>query len=80
MIKQKVRKMEPIRRKVDIIRIKAMLSDQPKNLALFTTSINTNLRASDLLGLMVDQVQGIQPGFIVEIVEKNQKAKRTCDL
>ena len=42
-------KVEPIRKKRDIQSIKKMLSDNPRNQALFTIGINTNLRASDLL-------------------------------
>lgn len=49
-------KVEPIKALKDIKLIKKLLADRPRDLALFVVGINTNLRASDLLGLMVSQV------------------------
>lgn len=49
-------KVEPIKALKDIRSIKKLLADRPRDLALFVVGINTNLRASDLLGLMVSQV------------------------
>jgi integrase len=63
-------KVEPIRHRADINRIKSMLSNQPRNLALFTFGINTNLRVSDLIRISIDQVKYIQPGEDFEILEK----------
>ncbi|KAF5416009.1 MAG: Tyrosine recombinase XerC [Candidatus Methanogaster sp.] len=73
---QKARKVEPIRRKVDIERIKTNLADQPRNLALFVFGINTNLRASDIVRITVDQVKGIKPGETIELIEKKTKKPR----
>ncbi len=78
--KHKARKVEPIRSKTDIYRIKELLSEQPRNLALFTVGINTNLRASDLVRLEVKQFRGIQPGATIEIVEKKTKKPRCITL
>jgi len=46
-------KVDPIRNKRDIATIKKMLADRPRDPALFTLGINTNLRASDLLRIKV---------------------------
>lgn len=55
-------KVDPIRSKRDIATIKRMLADRPRDLALFTLGINTNLRASDLLSIKVGQVRDLKPG------------------
>jgi integrase len=73
-------KVEPIRRQVDIDRIKSLLADQPRNLALFTFGINTNLRASDLAHITVDQVKDLQPGDSFEIMEKKTGKSRWITL
>ena len=73
---QKARKVEPIRRKADIEQIKTNLTDQPRNLALFVFGINTNLRASDIVRITVDQVKGIKPGETIELIEKKTKKPR----
>jgi integrase len=52
-------KVEPIRKLKDISTIKRLLHDRPRDLALFTIGINTNLRASDLLRLKVKQVKAL---------------------
>jgi len=63
-------KVDPIRELKDIKGIKKLLSDNPRNLALFAIGINTNLRASDLLGITADQVRGLKPMDEIEIKEK----------
>jgi len=70
-------KVEPIRKLQDIKALKTMLGDQARNMALFVVGINTNLRASDLLALTVDQVAGLKPMDEIEIREKKTgKARR----
>ncbi len=66
-------KVEPIKKRKDIETIKKVLRDKPRDLALFTIGINTNLRASDLLRLKVSQVKHLQSKKgenEIEIVEK----------
>ncbi len=66
-------KVEPIKNKKDIATLKKLLHDKPRDLALFTIGINTNLRASDLLRLKVSQVRHLKPQKgenEIEIVEK----------
>ncbi len=64
-------KVDPIRNMKDIRLIKKILSDNPRDLALFVIGINTNLRASDLLNIRIDQVSHLQVGD--ELVMKEQK-------
>ena len=54
-------KVEPIRTLKDIKAIKRLLAHQPRNLAIFTLGINTNLRASDLLKVTVGMVRNLKP-------------------
>ena len=74
------KKIEPITNYEDIILIKRLLKDQPRNLALFTIGINTNLRASDLLQLRVYQVQNMQSVDSIEIKEKKTGKPRRLTL
>jgi integrase len=73
-------KVEPIKNKKDIATLKKLLLDRPRDLALFTIGINTNLRASDLLRLKVYKVRHLNPQKgenEIEIVEKKTgKPKR----
>jgi integrase len=70
-------KVDPIRKKKDIESIRKLVSDNPRDLALFTVGINTNLRASDLLQIRVGQVRDLKPGDEIELKEKKTgKARR----
>ena len=73
-------KVEPIRKKKDIQSIKKMLSDNPRNQALFTIGINTNLRACDLLGIKAGQVRDLKPGDSIQVKEKKTGKFRTITL
>jgi len=66
--------VDPIRRTRDIKAIKLLLSDNPRNLLLFTMGINNGIRVGDLLKLKVKQVKRLQPGQFIIIKEgKTQK-------
>jgi len=70
-------KVDPIKKLKDIKAIKKLLTGKPRDLALFTIGINTNLRASDLLRLKVDHVKDLKAGDTVEIKEqKTGKVRR----
>ena len=73
-------KVEPIKRKRDIGSIKKLISDSPRNIALFTIGINTNLRASDLLRITAGQVRDLKPGDSIEIKEKKTGKFRRINL
>ena len=73
-------KVEPIRKRKDIDLIKKLLSDKPRDLALFILGINTNLRASDLLRLTVGHVKHLKEGDALEINEKKTGKPRRITL
>jgi len=73
-------KVEPIKSKKDIQTIKKLLADKPLDLALFTIGINTNLRASDLLRIKVNQVKGLNPNDEIVLNEKKTKKERRINL
>lgn len=68
-------KVDPIRKPKDIQLIKKMLVDHPRNLAIFTLGINTNLRASDLISLTVRQVKYLKTGD--HFLTKERKTGKT---
>lgn len=70
-------KVDPIKRLKDIQNIKSLLKEKPRDLALFTVGINTNLRASDLCRIKVGQVKNLKPGedFILN-EQKTGKERR----
>lgn len=72
--------VEPIRKQKDIKLIKKILQDSPRNLCLFILGINTNLRASDLLRIKVEQVRHLQPGEEISLKEKKTKKQRRINL
>jgi integrase len=59
-------KVEPIRDKKAIVRIKKILADRPRELCLFTLGINTAYRANELLSLKVGQVKNLQAGDVLD--------------
>jgi integrase len=73
-------KVDPIKRLKDVRSIKRLLADSPRDSALFIIGINTNLRASDILNLTIEQVEHIQAGGEVEIKEKKTGKKRRLTL
>jgi len=63
-------KVEPIKNAKDIQTIKKLLSDNPRNYALFVMGINTNLRASDLCRITAGMVRYLKPMDELELKEK----------
>jgi hypothetical protein len=55
-------KVDPIKNLKDVKSIKKLLKDNPRDYALFVIGINTNLRASDLVNITVQQVQDLKAG------------------
>lgn len=72
--------VEPIRNLKDIKAIKKLLSDKPRDLCLFVLGINTNLRASDLVGIQVSDVQHLKPGDSLVLKEQKTMKKRAITL
>lgn len=73
-------KVDPIRSERDIRNIKKLLADKPRDLALFTLGINTNLRASDIVRITVGQVRHLQPGQHFNIREKKTGKERSVTI
>jgi len=72
--------IEPIRSKTDINNLKTILKDKPFDYALFVMGINTNLRASDLLNIKVNQVNDLKAGDSIEIRERKTGKKKLVTL
>jgi len=66
--------VEPIRTRQGINKVKKVLKDKPLDYCFFILGINTNLRASDLLQIRIDQVKDLEP--MDEIVLKEKKTKK----
>ena len=73
-------KVEPIKLLKDIKAIKKLLAGRPRDLALFTVGINTNLRASDLLRIKAGHVKDLKPMSDLEIREKKTGKLRRVTL
>ena len=73
-------KVDPIKKFKDIQSIKRILRDKPRDLALFTIGINTNLRASDLCRITVATVKNLKPGEDFVLKEKKTGKERRLTL
>ncbi len=67
--------VEPIKKEKDIRSIKSLLSDNPRDLLLFTIGINNGLRIGDLLKLKVKDVRHLKSGDSSTIIE-NKTGKK----
>ena len=65
---------EPIKSIEDIQKVKKHLVKNPRNYAIFTLGINTNLRASDIIGLNIEDISEMTPGDILN--NKDKKIQR----
>jgi integrase len=72
--------VNPIKKLKDIKLIKKALADKPRDYALFVLGINTNLRASDLLSITVEQVIEAKPGHEITLKEKKTGKHRRITL
>ena len=63
-------KVEPIRKKTEIKRIRELLSKTPSHLCLFNLGIATGFRISDILQITVKMVKDLQIGGEISIKEK----------
>ncbi|MBT4641225.1 MAG: tyrosine-type recombinase/integrase [Deltaproteobacteria bacterium] len=72
--------VEPIRELKDIRSIKKLLKDNPRDYALFTIGINTNLRASDLCRITVGMVKDLNVGDELILNEKKTGKSRRITL
>jgi len=63
-------KVKPIRKQKDLKSISKLLQGKPRDLLLWTLGINNGLRASDLVGIKVEQVEDMKAGSVLNIVER----------
>jgi len=73
-------KVDPIKNLDDIYRIKKMLSDNSRNLCLFTMGINTAYRANELVSIKVGQVDYLKTGDRLELKQSKNKKYRAITL
>lgn len=73
-------RVDPIRSEKDIKTIKKLLNKKPRDLAMFTLGINTNLRASDLLKITIGQVKHLHPGECFNLIEQKTGKRRTITM
>jgi len=73
-------KVEPIRDKKAISRIKKILGDRPRDLCLFTLGINTAYRANELLSLKVGQVKALRSGDVLDLKQRKTHKYRPVTL
>jgi integrase len=69
-------RVDPIKDLKHIKSIKKLLADHPRNLAIFTLGINTNLRASDLRKVKVGEFRHLAPEDQYVLIEKKTKKLR----
>lgn len=67
--------VDPLRSLEDVAKVKAVLGDDPRNLAIFIVGVNTGFRASDLCNLLARDVKNLKPGdeFTVRMKKTGQK-------
>ena len=68
-------KVEPIRTKTAIDHIKRILRDQPRNLCLFTLSINPAFRAGELLSIRLGQIRHLQVGDALDLKQSKSETQ-----
>jgi integrase len=73
-------KVDPIRDKKAIKRIKTLLEKHPRNYCLFVMGINTAFRANELLSITVGQVRSRTIGDILEIKQTKTGKYRSVTL
>lgn len=73
-------KVEPIRDRSAIARIKEQLANNPRDLCLFTFGINTAYRASEILSLTAGQVDYLEPGDRLDLKQAKNKVYRPTTL
>ena len=69
-------KVEPIRDRKAIARIKKLLEDTPRDYCLFTLGINTAFRANELLSIRAGQVKYLNPGEVLALKQSKTKKYR----
>lgn len=73
-------KVDPIKSLEAVEKIKRNLQTKPRDYAIFTLGINTNLRASDILRLTLGQVRNVNIGECFTLREKKTSKLRAITM
>jgi len=73
-------KVDPIRDREAIHRIKLLLQDDPRNLCLFTLGINTAYRANELLSISVGRIRHMRAGDRIDLKQCKTSEYRDATL
>lgn len=73
-------KVEPIRDKKSIQKLKDLLADKPRDLCLFTLGINTAYRANELVSITVGQVAHLKVGDRLDVKQSKNGKYRSVTL
>lgn len=73
-------KVQPLTRLEDIEKVRSLLKDNLRDLAIFNVGINTNLRAIDLVNLKVGQVKYLKPRETIVLREQKTGKVRAVTL
>jgi integrase len=73
-------KVEPIRKLKDIVSIKKLLHDNPRNYTIFVIGINTPLTPGELIELKAGQVRNLKPNDLLEILDEKTGKVKSCPL
>jgi len=73
-------KVEPIKESEDIERIRTFLKGNSRDLCIFNLGVNTNLRAVDLVNLIIGQVRHLKPGETLNLRETKTGKKRSITI
>jgi integrase len=73
-------RVEPIRKKSDIKKVRNVISRNPLHSCLFSIGINTGFRVSDILQIKVSDVLDVKPGDDISIKEKKTGKVRRVTL
>lgn len=71
-------KVEPIRKLRDIVSIKKLLQDNPRNYAIFVVGINTPLTPGELIELKAGQVRDLKPNDSLDIIDEKTGKVKSC--
>lgn len=73
-------KVEPIRNLKDLEAMREAVTGNPRNLALLTVGINTNLRSGEIVSIGTGQVRGLEEGGAIEVKEEGTRTGREVRL
>lgn len=73
-------KVEPIRDRVAIETIKEKLSEKPRDYCLFVLGINTAFRANEILSITCGQVNHLQEGDLLDLMQSKTGKRRAVPL